>query len=314
MEQVRAPPLSRTSRGFYISRIPVGERINDYIITRKIGQGGMAHVYEAWKDDGLIALKIFPQSYGIWGGGDQFETEVQLHSRVDHPNVVSLYDVGTFEDRPYMVMERIEGESLADRIKHSKLHPRLSLSLMIDLASALEAVHEKNIVHRDIKPSNVMIDESLNAILIDFGIGVDPRVMDTSKESDLTGSLGYFSPEQLANKPVGYHTDQWQLGVTFYACLLGREIRRTPDEMINWKPECLPSSLRLDVPYSWDEPFFRMVADNPVMRFPNMQAAEKTWRDLLTQWDRRVTARKDLDVIFRRAAALKGDEVYANAG
>ena len=209
--------------------LSVGDRLGPYEILAPLGKGGMGEVYRA-RDTRLgreVAIKVSVERFS-----ERFEREARAIAALNHPNVCTLYDVGP----DYLVMELVEGPTLADRIKEGPIPVEEALRLARQIAEALEAAHEKGIVHRDLKPANVKIKPDGLVKVLDFGLAkaMDPR---DSSASDLTasptltleatragiilGTAAYMSPEQARGKPVDKRADIWAFGVVLYEMLTG---------------------------------------------------------------------------------------------
>lgn len=215
---------------------PVGETIAHYRILRRLGAGGMGEVYAA-EDTRLrreVALKLLPGNLPDdpdWR--QRFLSEARNAAALAHPRVCVVYEVGeTAGGRPYIAMERIEGETLSERARARQLGIGEILDLGIQVADALAAAHEKGIVHRDIKPSNVMLDARGLAKVLDFGLAkrlvLDPdRAQGTESliataPGRVVGTPVYMSPEQARGTPVDHRTDIFSLGVVLYELATGR--------------------------------------------------------------------------------------------
>jgi eukaryotic-like serine/threonine-protein kinase len=205
-----------------------------YVIGRLLGVGGMGAVYEATHADlrRRVAIKtLHPDGARdpLWRA--RFFREAQAVARLDHPNVVSISDVGMVDDVPFIAMERLEGEDLADALARDRAWPVERLvDVMIPLLDAVAAAHEVGIVHRDIKPENIYLSNTrhrdIEPKLLDFGIS---KLVDLGTDNALTathtmmGTTLYMSPEQAQNsKDVDGRADQYSLGVVLYVAATGR--------------------------------------------------------------------------------------------
>ncbi len=200
---------------------------NRYEIIQKIGNGGMAMVYKS-KDhvlNRLVAVKILRDEFTT----DQefikrFEIEAQSAASITHPNIVSVYDVGNEGNLYYIVMELIQGKTLKEIIieEGGPLPWKWSLSIAIQIASALEIAHKKNIVHRDIKPHNIIITEDGVAKVTDFGIAKAVSNSTITAFGATIGSVHYFSPEHARGGFTDAKSDLYSLGVVMYEMLTGK--------------------------------------------------------------------------------------------
>lgn len=189
-----------------------------YTIRSLLGAGGMGEVYRAHdaRLDRFVAIKILRQGVMDDGARARFSREARTVAKLRHPNVVPVFDVGEHDGLPFLVMELVDGPSLAAIIHERRPVPLESkLRYVVDLCDALSHAHERGIIHRDVKPSNVLIDDG-RARLTDFGIALDTESTSTS----VGGSPNYFAPEQLEG--TGDHrADLFSLGALFYELLTG---------------------------------------------------------------------------------------------
>lgn len=200
--------------------------IGRYTVLGRIGRGGFADVLLA-RDDQLhrqVALKL-PRR-------DRFQNESQLQAfineartaaRLQHPGIVTVFDVGYEGETPYIVLEYIRGRSLADLLDHESLSPLAAAQLVAAVAEALDHAHEQGFVHCDIKPQNILLDTNDRPHLADFGLAVRHRDQ-LNVSNDMAGTTHYMSPEQIRgeNHRIDGRTDLWALGVVFYRILTGR--------------------------------------------------------------------------------------------
>lgn len=209
----------------------------DYEILERIGRGGMGVVYRARQLslNRVVALKVI-------GAGEvaspaalaRFRREAEAVAKLEHPNIVPIYEVGEHEANPFLVMRLIEGASLADRLLDfalPTLHSRDQVNrrqadiarLITAVARAVHYAHERGVLHRDLKPSNILLDQEGNPHLTDFGVAkfVDQDTALT-QTSELLGTPCYMAPEQAAGKPLCSATDVYSLGVILYELLAGR--------------------------------------------------------------------------------------------
>jgi serine/threonine protein kinase/dienelactone hydrolase len=210
-----------------------GKRLGPYEILDAIGAGGMGEVYRA-KDTRLgrdVAIKVLPSH--LSQNSDlraRFEREARAISGMQHPNICVLYDVGREDGVDFLVMEYLDGETLADRIKKGPLPLGEALKISIAVAGALDAAHRKGIVHRDVKPSNIMLTDS-RAKLLDFGLAKYERPLAADEETmtsvltgdaQVIGTLAYMSPERLHGKEADVRSDIFAFGAVLYEMLTSR--------------------------------------------------------------------------------------------
>jgi WD40 repeat protein len=206
-----------------------GTKLGPYEILERIGAGGMGEVYRA-RDPRVgrdIAIKVSSEQFS-----DRFAREVHAVAALNHSNVCTLYDVGP----NYLVMELVEGPTLADRIKQGPIPIEESLEIARQIADALEAAHEKGIIHRDLKPGNIKLRPDGTVKVLDFGLAKVEEAASISLETSPTlsvaqtaagmilGTVAYMSPEQARGKPVDKRADIWAFGVILYEMLTGTQL------------------------------------------------------------------------------------------
>ncbi|MGL5749487.1 MAG: Stk1 family PASTA domain-containing Ser/Thr kinase [Paraclostridium sp.] len=207
----------------------MGETVlgNRYEIIKKIGDGGMAFVYEA-KDKLLnrtVAVKVLrPEFVDDEEFLGKFKREAEAVASLSHPNIVNVYDVGSDGKVHYIVMELVEGQNLKDIIKNEgTLDEYTALDITKQIARALGAAHKKGIIHRDIKPHNILISNEGRLVKVtDFGIAKAVSSSTMTSTGSIIGSVHYFSPEQAKGKLVGNTTDLYSLGIVLYEMIIGR--------------------------------------------------------------------------------------------
>ncbi len=217
----------------------IGQLIDHYRIIEKIGSGGMGDIFlaEDTKLKRQVALKFLPrQMTADADARERFEREAQAAASLNHPNIVTVYEIGEHEGQVFIAMEYVEGQTLKDMISGSvgaihesplpiTPHP-LPITQVIEIASqiaeGLAAAHAKGIVHRDIKPQNILIDKNGRVRILDFGLAKLKGVSSLTKESSTLGTVHYMSPEQALGKEVDHKIDIWSLGVVLYEMLTGK--------------------------------------------------------------------------------------------
>jgi serine/threonine-protein kinase len=199
-----------------------------YELHRRLGRGGMAEVYLARDQllDRPVAVKVlFPALATDAGFVERFRREAQAAANLQHPNIVSVFDWGEANGTYFIVMEYVEGHTLADTIRdEGRLHPDRAAEITADIAAALGFAHRNRVVHRDVKPGNVLITRDGGVKVADFGIA---RALSDSSDQNLTktgsvmGTATYFSPEQARGAPVDPRSDLYSLGVVLYEMTTG---------------------------------------------------------------------------------------------
>lgn len=201
-----------------------GRRIGPYVLEDRIGKGGMGVVYRAFDTrlERRIALKFLPDDlHANKQARDRFIAEARAASRLDHPHICTIYDIGDTDDgRMYMAMPYYGGETLSTRIARGPLPTQVAIDIAIQVADGLAAAHAVDIVHRDIKPANLVITPS-GVKILDFGIAKVADVNLTSTGMSV-GTLAYMSPEQLRGDKVDARADIWALGSTLFEMVTGR--------------------------------------------------------------------------------------------
>jgi len=268
-----------------------GTRLGPYEILSLLGAGGMGEVYRA-RDSRLgrdVAAKVFPPDATRSPERlARFETEARSASALNHPNIVTIYDVGEHEGIAYMAMEVLEGRSLQHMLRDPV---RMSLAAIADLAAqvaeALDHAQTFTIVHRDVKPANVMVSSSGRAKLTDFGVAYVPSSSMTQAGQAL-GSPKYMSPEQVLGLPIDPRSDIFSLGVVLFEMLT----RRTPFERegdsnifalmhrIAAEAHPLASSIDRNVPLAFDDVLRHALAKKPEERYQRAAEMARALRKL----------------------------------
>jgi eukaryotic-like serine/threonine-protein kinase len=209
-----------------------GDRVGPYRLVRELGSGGMASVWLAERTDMLqgrqVALKL---PHGAWrraGLAERMAREREILATLEHRNIARLYDAGVAEDgQPYLALEYVQGERIDAWCEHKALGVRERLQLFQQVARAVAYAHAQLVVHRDLKPSNILVNESGDVKLLDFGIA---KLLDqgVAQETELTQQAGraltpdYAAPEQILGKPIGTAADVYALGVVLFELLAGQ--------------------------------------------------------------------------------------------
>ena len=239
-----------------------GTRLGVYEVVGLIGQGGMGEVYQArdTKLDRDVALKVLPEAFT--SDPDRlarFEREAKVLASLNHPNIGSIYGLEEAEGVRALVLELIEGPTLADRIKHGAIPIDEALSIAKQIAEALEAAHEQGVIHRDLKPANVKVKADGTVKVLDFGLAkaFQPDASDASASMSPTisltaaatqmgmviGTAAYMAPEQASGKVVDKRADVWAFGVVLYEMLtgtrpfVGDDVSKTLARVIDREPD-----------------------------------------------------------------------------
>src|SRR5687768_10303151 len=215
--------------------LPSGTRLGTYEIVAALGAGGMGEVYRA-RDPRLgreVAVKVLPAAFAESEERlRRFELEARAAGALNHPNLLTVFDVGTHERLPFIVSELLEGETLRDRLMRGALAQRKAIELAVQIAAGVAAAHEKSIVHRDLKPENIFITADERIKLLDFGLAKvladdqasapDATTMQIATDAGtVLGTPGYMSPEQVQGQPLDARTDIFSFGVVLHEMLTG---------------------------------------------------------------------------------------------
>ena len=215
-----------------------GTRLGPYEIVAPLGAGGMGEVYRA-KDTRLgreVAVKILPAAFS--GDPDRlrrFEQEARAAGALNHPNILTIHDIGAHEGSPYVVSELLEGETLRERLAGGPIPERKAINYGLQIAHGLGAAYQKGIVHRDLKPENLFVTKDGRVKILDFGLakltqpdysGGDvtnaPTVAAPTEPGVVLGTVGYMSPEQVRARPVDHRSDIFSFGAILYEMLPAR--------------------------------------------------------------------------------------------
>ncbi len=204
--------------------------LGDYTLRNEIGRGGMGIVYEALrKTDGqVVAIKmILKGNFATKTEKDRFRAEAEAARRLNHPNIVPIYDLGEHEGLPYFCMKLIEGQTLSSKLLKGPMLPRKAAEIMASISDAMDYAHEQGVLHRDLKPSNIILDNNGVAHLADFGLAkaIAPQGgASLTRTGAILGTPSYMSPEQAAGSRgnVGTASDIYSLGAILYHMLTGR--------------------------------------------------------------------------------------------
>jgi hypothetical protein len=216
-----------------------GTKLGPHEIQSPLGAGGMGEVYRA-KDTRLgrdIAIKVLPEEFARNAERlGRFETEARVIAALNHPNILSIHDIGTYEGAPYLVSECLEGQTLRMELSGSALPVRRVVDYGTQIAQGLAAAHDKGIVHRDLKPENVFVTRDGRVKILDFGIAklVQPEALAEGATMDagptsaglVLGTAGYMSPEQVRGEPADARSDIFELGIILYEMLCGQRAFR----------------------------------------------------------------------------------------
>jgi serine/threonine-protein kinase len=201
-----------------------GAQIGRYEVKRTLGRGGMGTVYVAHDPvlGRMVAIKLFSADVDLPDAGQRFAREARSAAALNHPNIVTIFDFGENEAQPFIVMEYVQGDSLAEIIRtRADVSVADKLRWIEGLCAGVAYAHRMSVVHRDIKPANLMIDRTGRLRILDFGIA---RMIGTaSNTAMLLGTPGYTAPEQIKGEPVDHRADIFAAGVVMYELIALRE-------------------------------------------------------------------------------------------
>jgi serine/threonine protein kinase/Tol biopolymer transport system component len=270
------------------AQIESGARLGPYEIVSRIGAGGMGEVWRA-RDARIgreIAIKVLPESFAADADRLQrFEQEARAAGTLNHPNLVTIFELGTHEGAPFIAMELLDGETLRERLDRGPVPPRKAIEYAVQMANGLAAAHEKGVVHRDLKPENIFVTLDGRLKILDFGLAkltqpdvvpddatvARPRHRDTAPGT-VMGTAGYMSPEQVRGQYVDHRTDIFAFGAILYEVLSGRRAFHrdtaadTMSAILNEDPPDLASSAQHISP-AVDRVVRRCLEKQPAERF-----------------------------------------------
>jgi serine/threonine-protein kinase len=261
-----------------------------YLVEREVGEGGMATVYLArdLRHNRHVALKVLKTELAAVVGAERFLTEIETTARLQHPNILPLFDSGEASGFLFYVMPYVEGESLADRLGREKQLPvDEAVRLAVEVAEALQSAHELGVVHRDIKPANILVSQG-RPLVADFGIALAVSAAGGSRLTETGLSLGtphYMSPEQATgDQIVGPASDVYSLGCVLYEMLVGEPpytgstAQAVLGRVITSDPDSVTSQRRA-VPLHVDAVVARALEKLPADRFPSAEEFARALRD-----------------------------------
>ncbi len=292
----------------------IGENIGPYRIIEQLGQGGMATVYKAYHAslDRYVALKVLhPAFHQDQTFTARFQREARVVARLEHPNIVPVYDYSEHENRPYLVMKYIEGDTLKARLNKGPLTSEEIEDVINSVGSALAFAHKQGILHRDIKPSNVMIALDGVMYLADFGLARIAEAGESTMSSDsIMGTPQYISPEQaMGKKDLDAGTDIYSFGVMLYEMVVGQVpfSADTPFSIIHdhiYTPLPLPMKVNPKVPEPVQLVLLKALAKDRIDRYESVEDLMAAFKDAWTE----AGVPMQGTAITMRPNALRGDK------
>ncbi len=267
----------------------IGENIGPYRIVEQLGQGGMATVYKAYHAslDRYVALKaLHPVFNEDKTFATRFQREARVVAKLEHPNIVPVYDYAEHENRPYLVMKYIEGDTLKARMTESLLSSGEVQNVVDAVGAALAYAHRQGILHRDIKPSNVLLATDGQIYLADFGLARIAQSGESTLSSDsIMGTPQYISPEQaMGKKDLDARTDLYSFGVMLYEISVGQVpfSADTPFAIIHdhiYTPMPLPRAVNPDVPEAVERVLLKALAKERDDRYEDANAMVRAFKE-----------------------------------
>jgi serine/threonine protein kinase len=262
------------SKGIYMNSM-IGNEILHYKIIKKLGEGGMGVVYKA-EDTKLsreVAIKILPPHLLVTEDDrSRFNREAKAAAALNHSNIATVYEINESDEKPFIVMEYVEGQTLNHIIEKAPLKLTDAISITIQIAEGLQAAHKKDIVHRDIKASNILLSTEKQAKILDFGLAKTSMSTKLTQMGTTIGTVAYMSPEQVRGEEVDHRTDLWSLGVLLYELIAGRlPYKAEYDQAIfysiqNENPDPL-TTIRTGVPMALEWIVEKLMAKDPNERY-----------------------------------------------
>jgi eukaryotic-like serine/threonine-protein kinase len=268
--------------------LAVGTRLNHYEVRGPLGAGGMGEVYRALDTrlDRAVAIKVLPADFAKDVDRlRRFEQEARATSALNHPNILTVYDIGRHEGSPYLVAELLEGEELRAQLAQGALPVRRAVDYAQQIAAGLAAAHEKGIVHRDLKPENLFITKEGRVKILDFGLaklkpktlsgGVDsqaPTLKPLTNPGVVMGTVGYMSPEQVRGQETDHRSDIFSFGLILHEMLSGQRTF-TGDSLVEVMNAILKdepadlSETNAKIPLALDKIVRRCLEKKPEQRF-----------------------------------------------
>jgi serine/threonine protein kinase len=300
-----------------IDAIEPGSTLGHYLVMSKIGEGGMGVVYKAHDTtlDRTVALKVLsPQLFRNQEFLQRFRIEAQAQARLNGPNIVTLHSMFEIAGSLVLVMEFIEGSTLAQRI-HNEGHLSVATTVWVfeQALVGVERAHRMGIVHRDLKPSNIFITGTHEIKLMDFGVAKIMDTKDVTQSGSMIGTLMYISPEQIKGKEADFRSDIYTLGVTLFEAVTGRLPfeKKTDYEYMDahlHEAPPRPMSLRPDIPQDLETVILKAIEKDPEKRFQSAHEFRSALIKLgmihVRAYRRLKTIRKDRDrAVFGQYAA-----------
>jgi serine/threonine-protein kinase len=271
----------------------INKTIGHYRIVERIGKGAMGEVYRA-EDTRLrrpVALKFLSDDQVDDRARKRFRREAQAVSRLDHPNICTVYEINEAPDgRMYIVMGYYDGESLKQRLRRGRMSEVVTVETAIDIANGLDYAHGRGVVHRDLKPANLIIEKSGNIRIVDFGLAKLADYTSMTDSGVTVGTIAYMSPEQATGKAVDGRSDVFSLGIVMYELLVGRspfqsdQVAAILYKVLNEDPQPLSAS-QSGIPAKLIDIVMRALAKDPDQRYQSAREMRDELLVLLEELD-----------------------------
>jgi serine/threonine protein kinase/Tfp pilus assembly protein PilF len=278
----------------------IGQTVSHYKILEELGSGGMGVVYKA-EDTKLkrtVALKFLPPELTRDRDAKiRFINEAQAAAALNHPNICTVHEIDEYEDRSFIAMECVEGESLKAKIKSGPLGVDEAVEIAVEIAEGLQEAHSKAIIHRDVKSANIMLTATGRVKVMDFGLAKSSGRTQLTRSGTAVGTVAYMSPEQGRGDAVDHRTDIWSLGIVLYEMLTGELPFKADYEqatiyrIINEEPLSL-KNCRSDVPKDLERMIERALAKSTKERYESAEALKKDLESIITPERAETTGRK----------------------
>lgn len=287
----------------------IGNTISHYTIIEKLGEGGMGIVYKAQDTtlDRLVAIKFLPQHLSeSQENKARFMQEAKAAAALNHPNILSVYEIDERDGQAFLVMEYINGKTLKSYVTNLKpgegIPVRQAIEWTLQIARGLKAAHDKQIIHRDIKPENIMITHDGQLKIMDFGLAKLKGSRGITRTGTSLGTLSYMSPEQAQGIPADHLTDVWSLGVVLYEMLTSELPFKAEHEaallylIANEEPPS-PSALDRKISHAVDAVVKKMLAKDRSLRYQNMEELLQTLESARLEIESATTRTKAIAVL-----------------
>ena len=285
---------------------------NRYLVTRKLGEGGMSDVYMA--TDTLlnreVAIKILRQELSVDPVNLlRFQREANAASKLNHPHIVEIFDVGEEDGRHYIVMEVVKGKTLKELIQQrGALDIKEAIFIMRQIISAVAHAHTNNIIHRDIKPQNILVKDDGSIKIADFGIAMAMDATQLTQVDSVMGSVHYMAPECARGEIASIQSDVYSLGIVFYELLSGHvpyAAEVSVQVALKHMQEDFPSirSFNPSIPQSIENIIFKATAKNKSLRFESAN-------DMLSSLDEALDRKNEKKLVFEKEVNLDSTQIY----